>query len=476
MSRLPLRVRLTAAFALAMAVVLLAAGWFVYARVASDLGRALDEALRGRAQDIGALVDRGGSLDDTRGALVEGGELFAELIAADGRVLDATAPIGATVLLTDAQLERARGGATFADRPSVPGLDDPARMLAVPLERDGERLVLVVGATRESRTETLDSLRTAFLIGAPLALVLASLAGYLIAGAALRPIESMRSRAAEISTTTLDERLPVPPARDEVSRLGETLNAMLGRIEAGVERERRFVADASHELRTPLALLKAELELALRRKRSPAELEQAIASALSEADRLARIADDLLLLARSDHGGLPLQAAPADPAELLRSTAERFAARAAAAGRELTVRAGEPGAVTVDRLRLEQALGNLVDNALRHGAGRVELEAVPADGATELHVLDEGPGFPPEFVQRAFERFSRPDEGRAEDGTGLGLAIVQTIAEAHGGEVHIATRSGRGSDIWITVPAAPPESVTPSEPRRGASRPSRLRS
>jgi heavy metal sensor kinase len=458
-SRLSLRIRLTAVFAAGMAVVLAAAGWFVYARVASDLQRSLDQSLRGRAQDLAALVQRGGSLDTTRGSLIEGGEAFAELIASDGRVLDSTAPIGSTILLTDAELERALARPTFANRPSVPGLDEPARMLAVRLSSEANVLkpvperVLVVGATRENRAETLDSLLTAFLIGGPLALLVASLAGYLLAGAALRPIEAMRRRAAEISTTTLDERLPVGPAGDEVARLGETLNAMLDRIAAGVERERRFVADASHELRSPVALLKAELELALRRERSAAELESAIRSAAGEADRLARIADDLLLLARSDGGGLQLHTSALDPGELLRDTAERFAARAAGGGRELDVRGGSAVAITADRLRLEQALGNLVDNALRHGAGAVVLESATADGTVELHVVDEGAGFPPEFLDHAFDRFSRPDEARADDGAGLGLAIVKTIAEAHGGSAHVANRA-RGADAWITLPVA----------------------
>jgi heavy metal sensor kinase len=467
--RLPLRVRLTAVFAVAMAVVLVGAGWFVYARVASDLQRALDQDLRSRAQDLTALVGHGGSLDSTRGSLIEGGESFAELITPfDGRVIDSTAPIGSTVLLTPAELARARGGATFVERPSVPGLDEPARMLAVPRERG----ILVVGVTKENRAETLDSLRLWFLVGGALALVLASAAAYLLAGAALRPIEAMRRRAAEISTTTLGERLPVPPARDEVARLGETLNAMLDRIESGVERERRFVADASHELRSPLALLQAELELALRRERTPAELERAIRAAAAEADRLARIADDLLLLAQSDQGGLPLQLAPAGTDELLHATAGRFAARASAAGRELRVD-GEAATVGVDRLRVEQALGNLVDNALRHGAGAVALEAVPAGTMVELHVVDQGAGFPPGFTQHAFERFSRPDEARADDGTGLGLAIVRTIAEAHGGNARLANRAGGGADVWLTVPAA---AVSPVEPRRASSPPTRLRS
>ena len=150
-------------------------------------------------------------------------------------------------------------------------------------------------------------------IGGPVALLLASLAGYVLAGAALRPIEAMRRRAQEISTASLDERLPVPAARDEVARLGETLNAMLARIEDGLARERRFVADASHELRTPLALLKTELELALRRARSPEELQAAIESAAGETDRLARMADDLLLLARSDQGQLAAAAGAGRP-------------------------------------------------------------------------------------------------------------------------------------------------------------------
>ena len=255
MSRLPIRVRLALVFALAMAIALAGAGWFAYSRVSSDLSRALDQDLRGRGQDLSALVADGGTVQSTEGSLIENGESFAEVVDAQGRVLDATRPI-AHNLLTESELDSALSGPLFTNRPSVPGLDEPARLLALPATRGGEHVVLVVGATRENRAETLSSLRASFLIGGPIALVLAALGGYLLAGAALRPIESMRRRAADISATSLDERLPVPPADDEVSRLGETLNAMLARLEDGLERERRFVADASHELRTPLALLK----------------------------------------------------------------------------------------------------------------------------------------------------------------------------------------------------------------------------
>ena len=261
----------------------------------------------------------------------------------------------------------------------------------------------------------------------------------------------MRRRAQEISTSSLHERLPVSAADDEVARLGETLNEMLARIEAGLERERRFVADASHELRTPLTLLKTELELALRRSRTPDELEQTIRSAVAESDRLGRIADDLLLLARSEDGRLPLRLEPVDVDDLLESVVARFRARAEAEHRALDAGSDSAHVVVADRLRVEQALGNMVDNAFAHGTGAVRLTAVPHNGSVELHVTDNGPGFPAEFLGHAFERFSRADEARTRAGSGLGLAIVDTVARAHRGSAHAANREGGGADVWVTL-------------------------
>jgi signal transduction histidine kinase len=437
MKRLPLRLRLALVFSAAMALVLAGAGWFAYARVGSALDHALDQQLRGRAQDLSALIRRGGSLGTTDGRLVERGEEFAQLLTPDGRVVDATPPLRHTPLLRSAELAHARRGPLIVNRPSVPGLDEPARMLAVPLHGN----VLIAGGTRENRTEILNNLRDAFLIGGPLALLLASFAGYLLAGAALRPIESMRRRAAAISSASLAERLPVGDTNDEVSRLGETLNAMLARIEGGLARERRFVADASHQLRTPLALLTAELELALRRGRSPDELRSALRSAAASTERLSRLAEDLLLLARAEEGRVPLQTAETDVLDVLRAVADRFGAEVDAEA--LVVRA--------DRLRLEQALSNLADNARRHGGGNVTLTAHAHNGSVELHVLDDGAGFPEEFIGRAFERFSRAGSTES-DGSGLGLAIVETIARAHGGEAHAANRPEGGADVWLALP------------------------
>jgi two-component system OmpR family sensor kinase len=167
----------------------------------------------------------------------------------------------------------------------------------VPVRARGRRLVAVVGTSTEGRTESQADLAQLLLVGGPVALLLASLAAYGVAAAALRPVEAMRARAAEVSTAAPDQRLPVPPTHDEIARLGVTLNAMLGRLGEALAHERRFVADASHELRTPLAILKAELDLALSQERSPAELRAALSSASEETDRLTQLAEDLLTIA-----------------------------------------------------------------------------------------------------------------------------------------------------------------------------------
>jgi signal transduction histidine kinase len=306
----------------------------------------------------------------------------------------------------------------------------------------------------ESFDKALDNLATLLLVGGPAALLLASLAGYVAAGAALRPVEAMRRRAGEISARRPEERLPVPAANDELRRLGQTLNEMLARIEATLARERRFVDDASHELRTPLALHRAELELALRHGCSEKELRAAIASGLEEVDRLTQLADDLLLLARSEEGSLGIAAEPVRAAELFAAVTRRFEAHASESGRGLTIGEGGNLRVSGDRVRLEQALIGMVDNAFRHGDGDVRLWAIASGEVVELHVGDRGAGFPPEFLSRAFERFSRADAARSRGGSGLGLAIVAAIARAHGGDAGAAHNPAGGADAWIEIPTA----------------------
>jgi signal transduction histidine kinase len=431
-----------------MAIVLAAMGVVIYLRVGSALLASVDQTLNGQASEALARAHNGRELLDSD---VSEGPTIAQVQLLDGTTEDSL-PAGLAPLLAPAEL---RAVSTTTRRTAeIDGLKGEWRLRATALRLDGRRAVLVIGKSLEARTETLHRLSREFLFAAPAALLLSLLAGYGLAAAALRPVEAMRRRAGAISAETPGRRLPVPGPRDELRALAVTLNEMLGRLEAAFEHERRFVADASHELRTPLALLQAELELALRRPRARAELEAAVRSAAEETDRLVRLAEDLLLIARSDQGSLPLRVEDVDVSLLLEDVRSRFAARADQLGRELTVETGADVIIEADPMRLEQALGNLVDNALTHGAGRVTLRATATGRAVELHVVDEGAGFPPRFVDRAFDRFSRADEARNARGTGLGLAIVSLIAHAHDGEA-VAGGDERGADVWLTLPFRP---------------------
>jgi signal transduction histidine kinase len=324
-------------------------------------------------------------------------------------------------------------------------------MLAVAVHAQGRTLVVVVGTTLSDRDRALGSLRALLLTGGVGALLLSAVAGFLAIGRALRPIELMRRRAEEIGTAEPGSRLPVPPTGDEVARLGATLNSMLDRLEDALRRERTFVIDASHELRGPLAVLKAELELALRVPESRGALERTIRSAAEETDRLAQLAEDLLVVARAEQGQLPVTRSRLDARELLTGLRARFAGRARDLDRTILVSAADSCQLHADRARVEQALGNMIDNALRYGDGDITLRATSANAHVELHVSDAGRGFAPDFLPHAFRRFARADASRSTEGAGLGLAIVAAIAESHAGSAH-AENGSAGADVWISIP------------------------
>jgi two-component system, OmpR family, sensor kinase len=456
MRQLPIRLRVTAAFAVAMAAVLAGSGLYLYLHLGSQLAASLDRDLRLRAQDLAALIGQPDSVlaKDNSGRFVERGESYVQLLTTGGRVLDATRPLGRTPLLSRRELHRAERGPIYVDKSAVPGLNEGSRLLATGVIRGGRPAVLVVGATKQNNVETLGNLRDELLIAGPIALLIASGVGYLLAGLSLRQVESMRRRAAVISGETPGERLPVPPTGDEVQRLGETLNEMLDRLEAALGKERDFVADAGHELRTPLALLRTELELALRQAQTANELRAAVRWSSHEADRLAQLAEDLLLIARTDRGQVPLRQEPVRVEALFGSIRSRFEWRAAELGKIVSAADANGLLVQADRMRLEQALGNLVDNALRYGGDEVKLEAVRHAEWIELHVRDNGDGLSAEFLPRAFDRFTRADASRSHGGSGLGLSIVQAIAASHGGTAYVANAENGGAHAWIAVPVA----------------------
>jgi two-component system, OmpR family, sensor kinase len=450
----PIRVKLTLAFTAAMAVILAVAGLLLYLRLETALDQGINQSLHAQLAEVTALTRQADTGLKQGVPAGQGGDIYAQVITPRGAVIDATPQLRGLSILTLAELSRALAGPLQVDFSSLTAFHGSARLLAAPVHAQGQRVIVLVGTSLTDRNQALQNLRTELLVGGPAALVLVALAGYLLARAALRPVERLRVETQELSASNLDRRLTLPKADDEIRRLGLTLNALLARLEASLARERRFVADASHELRTPLALLKTELDLAQSRPRTHAELAAAVRSAGAETDHITHLAEDLLVLARADESGLPLHRSPTQVGELLERVARRFKLRATNAQRSITVDADGAGVAHIDPARLEQALSNLIDNALRHGNGAITLRAARHHDQLELHVHDEGTGFPPEFLPRAFERFSHPDHARTGRSAGLGLAIVAAVAHAHGGTATAANTHPKGSDVHITLPQA----------------------
>ena len=454
MSRLPIRLRVTAAFAGVMAVLLAGLGAFIYLRYESQLTGTINQGLRSRADEVKAISGVSSRALDAadEDPLSESDESFTQILSPSGEVLDSTSQVGDATVVDGDLLQRALDDTVFFQTGPPPGIEGEVRAVATPAD-DGER-VIVVGASLDDREEALGNLAALLVGGGLVALVLASLAGYLVIGAALRPVDEMRRRAADISAAELHERLPVPAADDEIKRLGETLNEMLARLETGIERERTFIADASHELRTPLALLQTEFELALRYEHGPEAMRTAVESGYEEVQRLSRLADDLLVVARSDRGRLSIDLERLEVAALAAESVSRFEPRFAAEDRGVTLRSPGPVEVDGDRLRLGQVLTNLLDNALRHGGGDVTVGVERRDGFVRISVADRGDGLPADFLPHAFERFSRADPARGRGGSGLGLSIVETIAVAHGGDAGTRNRAEGGTETWVRIPLA----------------------
>ena len=438
-------------FAAGTTLVLMAVGVFVYQRSAADLLDTVDAGLRSRAEILVADVRaHGPALADVGARLIERDEAFAQIADAGGTVVQSSDIVRGTVLLSSASLGSLERPTLF-DR-IVPGIDNTTRVLAVPVSTSTGRAFVVVGSSLQDRADQLLQLAATLAIGTPVALIVISFAGWLLAGAVFRPVERMRREAATISMTDPASRLTLPVADDEIRTLGVTLNAMLDRIQDSIERELRFVDDASHELRTPLSILKAELELALARPRSAEEMEAALRGAAVETDHLVHLAEDLLVLARTHGGGLPVKGERTELRELLQGIVRRHEPRAAAMGVVITVDAPDAFAY-VDAARLRQAVDDLLDNAVRHTprGGRIHVSGEREEDAVRVAVQDTGPGFTEELLHHSFEPFARGGSRDDGAGSGLGLAIVRVIAEAHGGSAIAENVSGGGARVSLVV-------------------------
>ena len=451
--RLPLRLRLTLVFSFGMAIVLLVLGTYGYLRVGADLQDSVDAGLRSRAQVLvdAASSDQAPEVVAANGKLIDPDEAFAQVLDANGQIIEASSAVSDAPLLSPPETASI-GDLMFITRNADPA-DDSFRLLAVAVAGPPRRIV-VVGATLGDVIEARERLLLIMGAGGPVALLVVAVAGWLLAGAALRPVERMRREAAAVSASDPSRRLPVPETGDELARLATTLNSMLDRLQEALERERRFVDDASHELRTPLATLRGEIDLALARRRDAGELEASLRSAQEDVIRLERLANDLLVMARTRGGRIPVHRIPTSLVSLAARSVRSVDSLTVAGGVTIDVDASDD-TVEVDPERIEQAVRNLLENAIRHTArgGVVRLSARRLDGFARFIVEDAGPGFPPDLLEHAFEPFTRGEvETASASGAGLGLSIVQAIAEAHGGSAS-AENTPDGARVTVDVQA-----------------------
>ena len=461
LARLPVRVRLTAWYLGLLAVILATLGSFLLLRLRADLVAETDQVLD--TQAAGILAESDGGLEPMPAAGVAGlprGDTVAQLLSPTGEVrARAGTAVPAGSLLTPAMLRQVL--ASEQVRAEVRLGPDRARYRVLGLRRagGGPRPVLVVAAPLSDVDRSVDRLRLLLLVAGPMALVLAGAGGWLLARAALRPVDQMTRQAGVIGAHRLHDRVSVPDAADELTRLARTLNGMLDRIEHGLVEQRRLVADASHELRTPLAVMRAELEVALRADDLSAADAEVLASTAEEATRMSKIVDDLLTLAHRDENNLELLLAPVDLGEIATEVTTQLRPLADQGGVHLTIKASAVPPVLADQARLTQVVTNLVDNAVKYTSadGRVEVRVWRADGGAGLTVTDSGPGIAAEDLPRVFDRFSRldPARSRACGGSGLGLAICKALVEAHGGRIWANSTPGTGSSFVLTLPAEP---------------------
>ena len=436
------RFQVTAMAMLIVVVLLAAIGLALLIVQQRMLTAALDDGLRRRADDLAVV------LRETIPELLPGSDddNAAQLVAPDGSVIVSSpnitvaGPVGPDPGEVEVIAER------FLDEP-----DDNFRVLSRSLHSAEGRLILHVATATDEVSDSVGVLRTSLLVAVPLTVALLGMVIWWLVGRALKPVEAMTREVTSITETDLDKRVPVPAADDEIRRLAVTMNRMLDRLEDGVSRLQRFVADASHELRSPLTRMRSELEVDLA---NPDESDAVAThhSVLDEVVATQQLVDDLLYLARADAGQSFGRSRPVDLDDIVMAEADRL--RAASISVDLAMVSA--GQVMGDRTQLVRAIRNLADNAARHASSKVTFELHEQGGWVILVVGDDGPGVPESERERVFERFARADEGRSRDegGSGLGLAIVRDVIVRHGGTVAIDTESTSGARFVVRLPAA----------------------
>jgi two-component system OmpR family sensor kinase len=464
----PIRHRLAAVVALVTLTLIGVGGYLFDRQLRSSVMTSVDDGLAGRSEAIvRTLREAPAPVDQAAlsSSLIGRRESLAAVYDPQHHVVAASPSDAGDELLRRRNLDRlAEGPQTFTREVRGPTGDrEEARVMATAVPRADGQWIVVVGSSLATTELALDRVHLGLLIGGVVGLVAAAGGAWALAAAALRPVESMRREVATIRGEGLG-RVALPGTRDELAALAVTLNDLLDQLDEAWAHERRLVADAGHELRTPLAVLQTELELAGRPGRNREELADAVAHATVEVDRLSRLANALLLLARLDEGSADIPKEPTPVLAVAEAAAAAAAQRAQRSGVEVRVAVSEDVTVQCDRDRLRQAVDNLVDNAVRQSppGATVTISAEGDDRTTTVTVDDEGPGFQSDFLPHAFERFSQADTARRRGGAGLGLAIVAAIARAHDGRAWAQNRTPCGARVAIELRTGEPSRCGPT--------------
>ncbi|PKN66840.1 MAG: two-component sensor histidine kinase [Deltaproteobacteria bacterium HGW-Deltaproteobacteria-15] len=456
---LSIRARLTLWYSSLLALTLLLLGGVCYGLLSYSLARDVDASLNSVARALEERSHGRGSFPPSEVDEVfrrffgfSPWERYFGMFDPGGRMDSGS---GKLRLSPKARKNAAEGRFTFE---TIEGIAEyPVRILTRPVIRGGRLVNLIqVGMSLQNTESTKRTFLFTLAAVFPVALLLAGGGGWLLARRALSPVDRMAEAARKISVENLAERLSDPGKGDELSRLARTLNEMLDRLENSFHQVRRFSADASHELQTPLTILKGEMEVALRMERSPEEYRRILESGLEEIDRISRLVDGLLLLARSEARALKMDLQPVDLLHLVQEVHGHY--KEPANSRNVTLALGplSPLSAQGDKGHLRRALVNLVDNAIKYtpDGGRVTLSLEQRDGRACLIVEDTGIGIPEEEQSRIFERFYRSQAALSmgEGGHGLGLCIARSIVETHGGRIEIDSAPGRGSTFALLLP------------------------
>jgi heavy metal sensor kinase len=456
MNRWNIRVRLTLLFLAVESVFLVVFIASVYGLFTHRLTDAVDLNLRDKLETLGAAYELSGEyvqveLDEhSRDTLWA--DSIAQILTPDGRVLFQNRPGGAVPLpvslIAPSQPEDGAVHLTSAD---VAGAGE-MRIGRQVDKREGRPVVVAIAVPLKAMRQQQRALLSVMLMAGIVLLAVSVALGWFVVGRLLRPLGDMARKARQITAERLHDRLEVANPHDEIGQLATTLNGMMERLHASFDQMRRFTSDASHELRTPLTCMRNELEVALTQSRSPDEYRDVLGSTLEEIDRLTRLSDALLTLARLDSGRMTLQNEDVDLNELLVEAADRIRVQADAKGAELYVDAGStPCRVKGDHRLIEQAFLNLMDNAIKYGGTGIHVRLSMEDGAVVVTVHDSGTGIPTEHLEHLFERFYRVDKSRSRElgGAGLGLSLAKQYVELHGGSISVSSDAGNGTTFTV---------------------------